>query len=107
MDKPVDRHRKNPTTSAARSAKSTQQLRPKKSGFTRAVRRMRTIANLKSEYPPGSLKGKSLKDIVRLGGESTILLPSVYSPGMLFLPTSIAATIRYIRDIGKQCLCSC
>lgn len=62
---------------------------------------MRTMTSLKVGYAPGSLKGRSLEDIARLGGESIIHMSSVYSPGPLRLPTCIAATIQYLRDLGK------
>jgi hypothetical protein len=63
---------------------------------------MKTMANMKIDYSLGSLKGKTLEELARLGGESIIILPSRYAPGSLRLPTCIAAAIVYLQDYGKS-----
>ncbi|KAL1956036.1 hypothetical protein VTO42DRAFT_7851 [Malbranchea cinnamomea] len=81
-----------------RNAKSIQTLKRSKS----VLRRMRTMANIKADFMPGTLKGKSLEEIARVGGESIINMPYAYSPGPLRLPTCIAATVSYLLENGPS-----
>ncbi|KAI1984810.1 hypothetical protein LOZ53_005302 [Ophidiomyces ophidiicola] len=65
------------------------------------LRHMKTFTNLAAQYPAGSLIGKGLEDLSRLGGESILSkLPPRYFPGALKLPTCIAATVSGLLNHG-------
>ncbi|WEW61019.1 hypothetical protein PRK78_006508 [Emydomyces testavorans] len=83
-----------------RTARSTLTIR-KKNSVKGKLRHMKTLASLASQYRPGSLRGKSLEDLSRLGGESILSkLPPRYFPGALKLPTCIAATVSALLNHG-------
>ncbi|KAK2754507.1 hypothetical protein FQN54_006908 [Arachnomyces sp. PD_36] len=83
-----------------RSFKSTITL--KQNSGARALRRMKTIANISSQYQIGSLKGKPLEALARLGGHSFLNLPPSFAPITLKLPVCIAATAHYIALHGRK-----
>ncbi|KAK2801499.1 hypothetical protein FQN50_007715 [Emmonsiellopsis sp. PD_5] len=82
-----------------RSVKSNLGEKHKKSA-QRTLRRIKTMANLNIQYPIGSLKGKSLEDLARLGGLSYFNLPSKYGPAPLKLPTCFTSSMLYLLRYG-------
>ncbi|QVM13047.1 hypothetical protein D8B26_007662 [Coccidioides posadasii str. Silveira] len=83
-----------------RTAKSTLTIGRKK-GVRQKLRRMKTLESLTAQYRPGSLTGRTLEDLSRLGGESILSkLPPRYFPGTLKLPTCIAATVNALITHG-------
>ncbi|EEP80185.1 predicted protein [Uncinocarpus reesii 1704] len=83
-----------------RTAKSSLTM-GKKYSIRGKLRRMKTLATLVTQYQVGSLTGKRLEDLSRLGGESILSkLPPRYFPGTLRLPTCIAAPISALVNYG-------
>ena len=74
----------------------------RKKSVKHGLRRMKTMTNMKVEYPVGSLKGKGLEEVARLGGESILNFSNAYSPAPLCLPTCIAAPALYLHEHGKS-----
>lgn len=84
-----------------RSFKSTMTLKKKDNIGKRTLRRMRTLANISTQYQMSSLKGKPLESLARLGGHSFLTLPRDFAPISLKLPVCIAATAHYVALHGK------
>lgn len=84
-----------------RSVRSSLQVkrRPK---MKKTLRRIKTMTNISVQFPPHSLKGKSLEELVRLGGDGSLRLPLHYAPAPLRLPAGIAACCVFLTRYGKS-----
>lgn len=84
-----------------RSFKSTITLKHQDNIGKRTLRRMKTLANISTQYQMSSLKGKPLETLARLGGHSFLTLPPGFAPITLKLPVCLAATAHYVALHGK------
>ncbi|EFR04648.1 hypothetical protein MGYG_07653 [Nannizzia gypsea CBS 118893] len=66
------------------------------------LRRIKTMANLNTHAEYGTLEGRTVEDLARLGGESTLIFPGEYEPGVLRLPTCIAAPVNFLLQHGTS-----
>ncbi|KDB28165.1 hypothetical protein H109_00076 [Trichophyton interdigitale MR816] len=75
----------------------------RKDGSKHGLRRIKTMANIKAHAEYGMLEGRTIEDLARLGGESNITFPREYEPGILRLPTCIAAPIHFFAAAWHVC----
>ncbi|EFE42359.1 conserved hypothetical protein [Trichophyton verrucosum HKI 0517] len=68
----------------------------RKDGSKHGLRRIKTMANINAHAEFGMLEGRAIEDLARLGGESNITFPREYEPGILRLPTCMAAPIHFL-----------
>ncbi|DAA73269.1 TPA_exp: Uncharacterized protein A8136_5194 [Trichophyton benhamiae CBS 112371] len=74
----------------------------RKDGSKHSLRRIKTMANINAHAEFGMLEGRAIEDLARLGGESNITFPREYEPGILRLPTCIAAPIHFLLQHGTS-----
>ncbi|KAM5448348.1 hypothetical protein MaudCBS49596_005436 [Microsporum audouinii] len=94
----------------ARQTSLLSRLRKVKSNLTvkrkdtskHTLRRIKTMANINTQAQYGMLEGKAIEDLARLGGESILTFPSEYEPGVLRLPTCIAAPVYFLLQHGTS-----
>ncbi|KAF3483413.1 uncharacterized protein GIQ15_02737 [Arthroderma uncinatum] len=94
----------------ARQTSLLNRLRKVKSNLTvkrkdntrHSLRRIKTMANINVQVQYGTLEGKPIEDLARLGGESVLTFPREYGPGVLRLPTCIAAPVHFLLQHGTS-----
>ncbi|KAK2875084.1 hypothetical protein FQN49_001803 [Arthroderma sp. PD_2] len=94
----------------ARQTSLLNRLRKVKSNLTvkrkdnnkHTLRHIKTMANMNTQVEYGTLDGRPIEELARLGGESVLTFPREYGPGVLRLPTCIAAPVHFLLQHGTS-----